>query len=121
MVFVDRSVRVRVPASVGDRLRVQSADGAVYLRASGPIASTRLELQDMASGRLILLDVAAAPAKAGEPALEPMRIVQDEPMGAPKAAFDYTHLGREGADFFAAIVADELARQVPALRRNLIP
>ena len=38
----------------------------------------------MASGRLILLDVAAAPAKAGEPALEPMRIVQDEPMGAPK-------------------------------------
>ena len=39
----------------------------------------------------------------------------------PKAAFDYTHLGREGADFFAAIVADELARQVPALRRNLIP
>ncbi len=44
-----------------------------------------------------------------------------EPMGTPKAAFDYTHLGREGADFFAAIVADELARQVPALRRNLIP
>ncbi|UNK58726.1 rhamnogalacturonan acetylesterase [Pseudoxanthomonas daejeonensis] len=44
-----------------------------------------------------------------------------EPMGTPKAAFDYTHLGREGADFFAATVADELARQVPALRRNLIP
>ena len=44
-----------------------------------------------------------------------------EPMGTPKEAFDYTHLGREGADFFAAIVADELARQVPALRRNLIP
>ncbi|WP_372017232.1 rhamnogalacturonan acetylesterase [Pseudoxanthomonas sp. 10H] len=44
-----------------------------------------------------------------------------EPMGTPKAAFDYTHLGGEGAGFFAAIVADELARQVPALRRNLIP
>ena len=44
-----------------------------------------------------------------------------EPMGQAKIAFDYTHLGPEGADFFAAIVADELARQVPALRRNLIP
>jgi lysophospholipase L1-like esterase len=36
-------------------------------------------------------------------------------------AFDYTHLGPEGAGFFAAMVADELAQQVPALRRNLIP
>lgn len=62
-------------------------------------------------------------APAGGPV--PRVAVQDnaaaEPMGTPKAAFDYTHLGREGADFFAAIVADELARQVPALRRNLIP
>ncbi|TWH15095.1 MULTISPECIES: rhamnogalacturonan acetylesterase [Pseudoxanthomonas] len=44
-----------------------------------------------------------------------------EPMGTPKEAFDYTHLGTEGAGFFAAIVADELARAVPELRRNLIP
>lgn len=44
-----------------------------------------------------------------------------EPLGTPKVAFDYTHLGREGADVFAAIVADELARQVPALRGDLIP
>ncbi|NYH46680.1 rhamnogalacturonan acetylesterase [Xanthomonas arboricola] len=44
-----------------------------------------------------------------------------EPMGQAKLAFDYTHLGAEGADLFAAIVADELARQVPALRPLLIP
>ncbi|MBB3834043.1 rhamnogalacturonan acetylesterase [Xanthomonas campestris pv. zinniae] len=44
-----------------------------------------------------------------------------EPMGQAKLAFDYTHLGPEGADVFAAIVADELARQVPALRPLLIP
>ncbi|HSX64450.1 MAG TPA: rhamnogalacturonan acetylesterase [Pseudoxanthomonas sp.] len=44
-----------------------------------------------------------------------------EPMGQAKLAFDYTHLGAEGADFFAAIVADELARSVPQLRRQLIP
>ena len=44
-----------------------------------------------------------------------------EPMGTPKLAFDYTHLGPEGAAFFSAIVADELAQQVPALRHNLMP
>jgi lysophospholipase L1-like esterase len=44
-----------------------------------------------------------------------------EPMGQARLAFDYTHLGPEGAALFAAIVADELAQQVPALRRNLIP
>ncbi|WP_277937916.1 rhamnogalacturonan acetylesterase [Xanthomonas vesicatoria] len=44
-----------------------------------------------------------------------------EPMGQAKLAFDYTHLGPDGADLFAAIVADELARQVPALRPLLIP
>jgi hypothetical protein len=34
VVFIDRNVRIGVPASVGDHLRVQSAGGAIYLRAS---------------------------------------------------------------------------------------
>ncbi|MEF9677084.1 MULTISPECIES: TIGR03749 family integrating conjugative element protein [Pectobacterium] len=76
IVFVDRNVRVGVPASIGDRLRVQSAGGAIYLRASEPIDPTRLQLQDADSGALILLDIAATPAKDGESALEPIRIVE---------------------------------------------
>lgn len=76
IVFVDRNVRVGVPASIGDRLRVQSAGGAIYLRASEPIEPTRLQLQDADSGALILLDITATPAKDGEPALEPIRIVE---------------------------------------------
>ncbi|EOX6785687.1 TIGR03749 family integrating conjugative element protein [Pseudomonas aeruginosa] len=76
IVFIDRNVRVGVPAGVGDRLRVQSAGGAVYLRASEPIEPTRLQLQDADTGALILLDIAAEPAKDGEPALEPVRIVE---------------------------------------------
>lgn len=44
-----------------------------------------------------------------------------EPMGQAKLDFDYTHVGEEGAALFAAIVADELARAVPALRRQLVP
>lgn len=37
IVFIDRNVRVGVPASLGERLRIQSAGGAVYLRASEAI------------------------------------------------------------------------------------
>jgi integrating conjugative element protein (TIGR03749 family) len=66
IVFIDRNVRVGVPAGVGERLRVQSAGGAVYLRASEPIEPTRLQLQDADTGALILLDIAAEPAKDGD-------------------------------------------------------
>ena len=72
VVFVDRNVRVGVPASLGERLRVQSASGAIYLRASEPIEPTRLQLQDADTGALVLLDVSAQP---GEAPLEPVRIV----------------------------------------------
>jgi integrating conjugative element protein (TIGR03749 family) len=91
IVFIDRNVRVGVPAGVGERLRVQSAGGAVYLRASEPIEPTRLQLQDADTGALILLDIAAEPPKDGEAELEPVRIVEgnstparygDQPDGA---------------------------------------
>lgn len=78
IVFIDRNVRVGMPAGVGERLRVQSAGGAVYLRANEPIEPTRLQLQDTDTGALILLDIAAEPAKGGEPALEPVRIVEGD-------------------------------------------
>jgi len=78
IVFVDRNVRVGVPASINERLRVQSAGGAVYLRVSEPIEPTRLQLQDADTGALILLDISARAAKEGEPELEPVRIVEGE-------------------------------------------
>lgn len=78
IVFIDRNVRVGVPAEVGERLRVQSAGGAVYLRASEPIAPTRLQLQDADTGALILLDIATEPTKDGEAGLEPVRIVDGD-------------------------------------------
>ncbi|KVD85180.1 conjugal transfer protein [Burkholderia sp. ABCPW 14] len=75
VVFIDRDVRVGVPAAIADHLRVQSADGAIYLRASAPIEPSRLQLQDVANGTLILLDIAAHPAAPKEVPLEPVRIV----------------------------------------------
>ncbi|SCY12178.1 TIGR03749 family integrating conjugative element protein [Pseudomonas flexibilis] len=78
VVFVDRRVRVGVPAAVGERLRVQSAGGALYLRASEALGPTRLQVQDVETGELLLLDVVASAAAAGAAPLEPLRIVSAE-------------------------------------------
>ena len=78
VVFIDRNVRVGVPASIGDRLRVQSAGGALYLLAHDTIEPTRLQLQDADDGTLILIDIAA---RDGESPLEPVRIVEGETAG----------------------------------------
>lgn len=83
VVFIDRNVRVGLPAILGGRLRVQSAGGALYLRASEVIAPTRLQLQEVESGAVILLDIAASEANADEPVLEPVRIVIQGPASAP--------------------------------------
>jgi lysophospholipase L1-like esterase len=44
-----------------------------------------------------------------------------EGMAQPKLSFDYTHLGRKGSDYFAAMMAKELALNVPEMRKLLIP
>ncbi|WP_431819430.1 TIGR03749 family integrating conjugative element protein [Burkholderia sp. F1] len=82
IVFIDRNVRVGVPAELDGKLRVQSAGGAIYLRANDVIEPSRLQLQDADTGALILLDIAATPARKDQPALEPVRIVEGD--GAPK-------------------------------------
>ena len=73
VVFIDRNIRVGVPPSIGNRLRVQSAGGALYLLAQDVIEPTRLQLQDADDGTLILLDIAAS---VGDTPLEPVRIVE---------------------------------------------
>lgn len=79
VIFVDRNVRVGVPASVNDKLRVQSAGGSIYLLAHEPIAPTRIQLQDAEDGTLILLDIAATEPAADSAALEPVQIVPGAP------------------------------------------
>ncbi|SEP11069.1 TIGR03749 family integrating conjugative element protein [Pseudomonas sp. Snoq117.2] len=79
VVFLDRKVRVGVPTALSDRLRIQSTGGALYLRASTVLPPTRLQVQDVQTGMIILLDVAAEPAKSDQPAAEPIRIVFDAP------------------------------------------
>ncbi len=47
--------------------------------------------------------------------------VQEQPMARARLSFDHTHLGREGADYFAKMMTGELAKAVPEMRPLLIP
>ncbi|WP_454833023.1 rhamnogalacturonan acetylesterase [Pseudoxanthomonas wuyuanensis] len=101
------------------------------VQGMGPVQAMRLAqvpaAPEQVSAAQAGTTIGAPPtATAATTAAKPARTTaQDnaaaEPMGQAKRAFDYTHLGSEGADFFAAIVADELAQAVPQLRKQLIP
>ena len=104
VIFIDRNVRVGVPDSAAAHLRVQSAGGAIYLRASEPLPPTRLQLQDVESGALILLDIAAEPAQDGQPPLEPVRIVDAQQSPA-------TRYGGETASATEAAAPDRQVRK----------
>ena len=75
IVFVDQNVRVGMPPQLVGHLRVQSTGGAVYLLASQEIPPTRLQLQNVATGEIMLVDIAATPATEGQTKLEPAKIV----------------------------------------------
>ncbi|WP_272903083.1 TIGR03749 family integrating conjugative element protein [Xenorhabdus sp. Sc-CR9] len=67
IIFADRNVRVGFPPSLNDKLRVQSAGGAIYLKASHAFSPTRLQLQDSENGEIILLDITATNTGPTEP------------------------------------------------------
>ena len=98
------------------------ARSRMVVQALGPVAAMPLAqaaaTPAQVSAALGGTTVGAAPV-AGAPAAQ--NNAATEPMGQAKIAFDYTHLGPDGAALFATLVTEELARQVPSLRPLLIP
>ncbi|KAB7630194.1 rhamnogalacturonan acetylesterase [Stenotrophomonas rhizophila] len=98
------------------------ARSRAVVQALGPVAAMPLAqaaaTPAQVSAALDGTTVGAAPV-AGAPAAQNNAVT--EPMGQAKVAFDYTHLGPDGAALFATLVTEELARQVPSLRPLLIP
>lgn len=98
------------------------ARSVAAVQALGPAQSMRLAQAPARSwmyaaaqtGTTVDHDPAASPVTQPDPGGRPA-------LGQPKRQFDYTHLGPEGADFFAAMVADELSRAVPELRERIYP
>jgi lysophospholipase L1-like esterase len=101
-----------------------NGDSAAALQALGPVLSARFAqlppspevAAALQTGTTIAASTGATPPPAQSAGVAATNF---DPLADPKLAFDYTHLGREGADFFAAMITRELAAAVPALRRYL--
>jgi len=89
------------------------------VQAMGPAASLRLaEIPAPAE----VVEAAAKGTTIAAPKVDsPAAADTGGPNGHMTWVFDYTHIGREGADVFSAMVADALARAVPELRGALLP
>lgn len=73
---------------------MQSTGGAVYLRAESDFPPTRLQLQDMESGEVILLDVRAT----GKGPTEPVKIIYSGDVSTASSAAEagFPASGAEG-------------------------
>ncbi len=65
------------------------------------------------------IDGETLPSSTGAPVIP--KPVTPARTGSPNRPFDYTHLGPYGASLFAAVIAAEMARNVPDARSLLIP
>lgn len=113
IIFIDQNVRVGVPRALADSLRIQSAGGALYLRASAPIAPTRLQLQDVRTGEIILIDVTASSAEDQSP-LEPVKIVKAIP--APSRYGDDSTTSNQAVES-----SDDEHEQTPSSHKTPLP
>jgi integrating conjugative element protein (TIGR03749 family) len=130
VIFIDEDVRVGVPSTLTGKLRVQSTGGTLYLRASEAIAPSRLQLQSIATGEIILLDIAAT---SSDQPLEPVRILknaqvqppENEPTTAPERTPIPVALTRYAAQSLYAplrtVEALPGVRRVPLSRRDELP
>lgn len=75
VIFIDKNVRVGMDASLRSKLRVQSTGGALYLLATEQIMPSRLQVQVVETGEIIIIDVATI---NGENALEPVKIIDEK-------------------------------------------
>ncbi|WP_338523654.1 TIGR03749 family integrating conjugative element protein [Pseudomonas batumici] len=115
IVFIDQNVRVGVPRSLGDTLRIQSTGGTLYLRANAPIKPTRLHLQDVRTGEIILIDITATDGQ-GQPVLEPVKIVKAS--GSSKGYGDTAETSPSDTEAKATLRA---ANSPPASQQTPIP
>lgn len=100
--------------------RVASEKGVPLLDLNAESAAAVQAMGEAAADRFAQLPPGSSPT-GQPPATAASTEVSDLPMAVPRLSFDYTHLGREGADHFAAMVTRELAAAVPEMRPVLVP
>ncbi|OHZ00214.1 integrating conjugative element protein [Salinicola sp. MIT1003] len=68
VIVLDRNVRVGLPREIADpdTLRVQSAGGAIYLKASQAFDTQRVRIQDVETNEVVLFDLTAKESGASD-------------------------------------------------------
>ncbi len=99
--------------------KVAAENGVPLVDLNATSAAAVQEMGPDAANRFAQLPPGSAPTGVTAPARSTE--TNDKPMAVPRLSFDYTHLGREGADYFAAMVTRGLAEAVPDMRPLLIP
>lgn len=68
VIVLDRNVRVGLPREIAsaDTLRVQSAGGAIYLKANKPFDTQRVRIQDVETNEVVLFDLTAKESGASD-------------------------------------------------------
>lgn len=91
VIVLDRNVRVGLPREIADAetLRVQSAGGAIYLKANKPFDTQRVRIQDVETNEVVLFDLTARENGASD---EEIQVVfpDGEPADANGRATDAT-------------------------------
>jgi lysophospholipase L1-like esterase len=118
----------RVAAALRVPVLDLNAESAAAVQAMGALEATGLaelppspEVRAAAAAGSTIPSSTGVPPQAAATAPAAQADTAVEPLGQAKLAFDYTHLGPRGADYFSAMVTRLLARAVPELRRELIP
>jgi lysophospholipase L1-like esterase len=111
----------KVAAEQNTALIDLNARSAAIVEALGPATGNMLaevvppaEVASAASIDRISLPSSTGAPTASDSGITPRTAKMNRP-------FDYTHLGASGASLFAAVVADELARNVPEARGLVMP
>ncbi|HEX4739281.1 MAG TPA: rhamnogalacturonan acetylesterase [Allosphingosinicella sp.] len=97
--------------------KVAAQKGVPVLDLNAESAAAIEAMGQPAADRLAQAPPGTAPTPDAPKAME--TVVQ--PMAQPKLAFDRTHLGVAGANYFSAMVTRELAAAVPDMRPLLLP
>lgn len=118
----------KVAEETGAPLVDLNTSSAAAVQALGPMMSARFaQVPPSPEVAAALLTGTTIPGSTGltppaaTPAVQAQNNAAVEPLGQARVSFDYTHLGHEGAEFFAAMVTRDLILAVPALRRVLVP
>ena len=113
IVFVNRNVRVGFPPELKGKLCVQSTGGAVYLKPGSLFARTRLVLQDVENGEMILLDISA---EEGKNVLEPVSLVYQGEVSSSTGNGDVAT-----TDSKASIVGERQSTSKPKEKKSTTP